>query len=418
MSAADAEPFDEAPLAGVPAGLRARIRRELRTDRAGAMVEVRDRRGRRKLRSVWLYAPVTEPIAPSARELAFLLGAEERAWRTIVTVLGSGDGERAWWRACELVRGGAVEIECTVDGVSLGTPRRWRLTAGWERRRLQRATRRANERAAWIERADAAAPAIAGRYPQLSAALGSHRGPVERRVLVHAAEDLLAHRSHHGPRAFSQRHFGHTKARDDVERILARCGVEADALVELGIRRAGRTGLAGPVRLQTASGQLDFTGIKGPTDVRLDQPAVALSTSAETLIVIENRQAAETVSDRHPRHALFWTQGMMGPDSLGALAALAGQAGWVLAAPDADLGGVRIAEQILRVAPDAALVDVGAFPHEPRRPFPPGSASEVGLRTAVSGPAGRLACACLERGYGVEQELAAVDAITAALAGG
>lgn len=302
--------------------------------------------------------------------------------------------------------------------MSLGAPRRWRLTARWEQHRRQRATRRATERAAWTGRALTAAPAIAGRYPQLSYALGRHRGPVERRVLVHAAEDLLAHRSHHGPRAFSQQHFGHTKARDDVERILARCGVEADALVELGIRRAGRTGVAGPVQMHTATGDLNFTGIKGPTDVRLDQPALALCTSAETLIVIENRQAAETVSDRHPEQALLWTQGMMGPDSLAVLATLAGQATQVLAAPDADLGGVRIAQQFLRLAPGAQLIDIGAFPHQPRRLYAPGSVSEVGLRAAISGPAGALAEACLERGYGVERELAAVDAITAALTAG
>jgi hypothetical protein len=299
--------------------------------------------------------------------------------------------------------------------VHLGAPRRWRLTAGWEQRRKRRLTRRANEREQWEQRAQAAAESIRARYPQLAHALVRHAGPVERRVLVHAAEDLLIHRSHHGPRAFSQQHFGTTKVRDDVERILARRGVEVDALVELGVRRAGRTGLAGPVELRSATGRLDFTGIKGPTDVRLDQPGLALSTTADVLIVIENRQAAETVSDRYPNQAVFWTQGMMGPESLGALGQLARHAATVLAVSDADLGGVRIAEQILRIAPAAQLVDVGAFPHERRRPFPRASVSEVGLKAALTGPAGLLAQACLTRGYGVEQELAAVEAVTANL---
>lgn len=168
--------------------------------------------------------------------------------------------------------------------------------------------------------------------------------------------------------------------------------------------------------MRSATGRLDFTGIKGPTDVRLDQPGLALSTTAEMLIVIENRQAAETVSDRYPNQAVFWTQGMMGPESLGALGQLARHTATVLAAPDADLGGVRIAEQILRIAPAAQLVDVGAFPHEPRQPFPRASVSEVGLKAALTGPAGLLAHACLERGYGVEQELAAVEAVTGSLA--
>jgi hypothetical protein len=135
----------------------------------------------------------------------------------------------------------------------------------------------------------------------------------------------------------------------------------------------------------------------------------------DVLIVIENRQAAETVSDRYPEHAVFWTQGMMGADSLAVLRQLGEQAARILAAPDADLGGVRIAEQILRIAPSAQLIDVGKFPHERRRPFKANSVSEIGLRAAVTGPAGSLATGCLERGYGVEQELAAVDAVAAAL---
>jgi hypothetical protein len=418
MDVGRSEQFEDVPLAGLPEGVRARVRRQLRTDAAGRSVEVRDRRGRTKLASVWLYtASIDERREPSATELTFLLGAERRAWRTIVEALGRGDGDRAWTRTCELVRGGVVELECRVDGVHLGAPRRWRLTARWDQRRRRQATRRGNERRQWEDRAQAA-EAIRHRYPQLAHALRRHAGPVERRVLVHAAEDLLAHRSHHGPRAFSQQHFGTTKARDDVERILARRGVEIDALVELGIRRAGRSGVAGPVELRSATGRLDFTGIRGPTDFRLDQPGLALSTTAEVLIVIENRQAAETVSDRYPDHAVFWTQGMMGPESLAVLEQLARQVTRTLAVPDADLGGVRIAEQILRVAPAAEVVDVGSVPHERRQPFVRDSVSEVGLKAALVGPAGVFARACLERGYGVEQELPALDAVSASLARG
>jgi hypothetical protein len=408
--------YDEVSLAGVPDGLRARVRRQLRPGGDGGLVEVRDRRGRQKLTSVYLYSAEHEAgDQPSQRELTFLLGADTRAWETVTARLGRGDSERAWSRACALARAGAVEIECLVDGVRVGAPQRLRLTDSWRRRRKQRTTRRANERTSWQQRADEAAEALAARYPEFSHALGRHAGPVERRVLVHAAEDLLAGLSHHGPRAFSQRHFGTTKEREDVGRILTRSGVENDAQVELGVLRAGRTGLAGPIELHSASGYLNFAGIKGPTDVRLDQPALTLTTSAEVLLVIENRQAAETVSDRYLVHAVFWTQGMMGPESLAALARLAAGPLRVLACPDADLGGVRIAEQILRVAPGAQLVDIGRQPHEPRRPFKPDSVSEIGLRAALDGPARSLAMACLARGYPVEQELAAVDAVREAL---
>ena len=95
--------------------------------------------------------------------------------------------------------------------------------------------------------------------------------------------------------------------------------MEDDAQIELGVRRAGRTGLAGSIELRSATGCVNLAGLKGPTDVRLDQDALTLTSSAEVLIVIENRQAAETVSDRFSDHAFFWTQGMMGPDSLTAL---------------------------------------------------------------------------------------------------
>jgi hypothetical protein len=58
--------------------------------------------------------------------------------------------------------------------------------------------------------------------------------------------------------------------------------------------------------------------------VRLDQPGLRLKTSAAVLLVIENRQAAEVVSDRFPDAALVWTQGAMGPEGLAALGQLAG----------------------------------------------------------------------------------------------
>jgi hypothetical protein len=183
--------FDDVLVAGLPEGLRARVQPKLRSDSGGIAVEVRDRRGRRKLDSVWLYVTTSDPISPNATELTFLLGAQHREWKTIVAALGAGDGDRAWKRVCDLVRGGAIELECLVDGVALGVPRRWRLTDSWEQRRRQRTTRRTNDHAAWSKRADSAAQEIIGRYPQLAHALGRHRGPVERKVLVHAAEDLV-----------------------------------------------------------------------------------------------------------------------------------------------------------------------------------------------------------------------------------
>lgn len=411
-----ADLYDEVPISGLPEGLCARVRRQLRTDEDGRAVEVRDRRRRTKLTRIFLFAPrVDETVRPTERELTFLLGADRRSWSTVIGSLGGGDADKAWARGVQLTRGGAVEIECTTEGARLGAPVCWRLTERYARRRKQQTTRRRNERASWEQRAHDAADALTGRWPELAHALRRHAGPVERPVLVHAAEDLLAGRSWAGPRAFSQVHFGTTKARDDVGKILARSGVELEAQIELGVLRAGRTGLAGPVRLTSEHGQLDFTGIKGPTDVRLDQPGLRLTATAEALLVIENRQAAEVVSDRYPDAALVWTQGAMGEESLDAVQQLAAQVERVVALPDADLGGVRIAEQVLSVAPAAAVVDTGAYPHDQRAPWKPDSVSLLGLQAAVYGPAGALARACLARGYPVEQELAVVDAVRVAL---
>lgn len=411
-----AELYDVVPIGGLPDGLRARVRRQLRTDEDGREVEVRDRRRRTKLTRVFLFAvEIDETVQPRERELTFLLGADRRSWPTVVERLGAGDAEKAWARAVHLARGGAVEIECETEGARLGVPVCWHLTARYARRRKQRTTRRRNERASWEQRAQDAAAQLAARWPELAHALRRHTGPVERQVLVYAAEDLLGGRSWAGPRAFSQVHFRTTKARDDVGKILARSGVELEAQIELGVLRAGRTGLAGPVQLISERGQLDFSGIKGPTDVRLDQPALRLTTHADVLLVVENRQAAEVVSDGYPHVALVWTQGAMGEESLHALGQLAAQVARVVAMPDADLGGVRIAEQVLGVAPTAEVVDTGAFAHDPRTRWKPDSVSLIGLQEAADGPAGTLARACLERGYPVEQELAVVEAVGDAL---
>lgn len=409
-AAAATDLFDEVQLRGVPDGLRARVRRQLRTDSDGRTVEVRDPKGRRKLDRVILFSDTPDPeLILSERELTFLLGAERRGWPTVVDRFG--DPERAWQRACAAARRGAVQIECHVSGLSLGPPVCWRLTESWSRRRKQRTTRRANERAAWAQRADAATKTLAAQYPQLAHALLSETGPVVRRVLVHAAEDLIAGYPNAGPRAFSQRHFGTTKERDDVGRILARCAVELEAQIELGVLRAGRTGLSGRIELHSDTGTLRFAGIRGPTDVRLDQPGLRLVCHSDTLLVIENRQAAETVSDRFGLLGVFWTAGFMSSEGLNALGQLARQARRVIACPDSDLGGVRIAEQVLSVAPHAEVLDIGAYPHDPRRLWKPDSTSAGGLRAACAGRAGALARACAQRGYPVEQELAAVDAL-------
>ena len=53
-----------------------------------------------------------------------------------------------------------------------------------------------------------------------------------------------------------------------------------------------------------------------------------------------------------------------------------------------------------------------------RRPHATDDAAARADKAALLGPAAMLAQACLDRGYGVEQELAAVDAVTARLRAG
>jgi hypothetical protein len=132
-------------------------------------------------------------------------------------------------------------------------------------------------------------------------------------------------------------------------------------------------------------------------------------------VIVENLQVAETVFDQLRHVALLYTAGLPGESALRLIRQLAAQATRVLVVPDADLGGVRIAEAVLTVVPNAVVVDVGAQDHPPRAAWPVDGVSARGLRVALSGPAAALARGCLNRGYPVEQELAIGGAVRQAL---
>jgi len=83
-------------------------------------------------------------------------------------------------------------------------------------------------------------------------------------------------------------------------------------------------------------------------------------------------------------------------------------------ATDADLGGIRIAEQLLSVAPEAQLLDVGTVPHDPQSKWPHANGYHA-IERAVDGPAAPLAMAVLDRGYSLEQELLIIEAVDACL---
>lgn len=402
-------------LDGVPADLVARPLREHRTGPDGEPVEIKTRSRLAKLERVELgpaAAPASEPELAAAEE-RWLLDAGERRWPAI----SARYGPRALDRATALARAGVVGLRCRVDdhlAIEL-PPIGWVLTEPWQQRRANSARLRELDREQWRQHALTAADRLGDRCPPLTAALrATPPSNPTLPVLVYAAEDLVDGVSHAGPRAFSQAHFRDTKARDDVPKLLRAIGVDEDTLIRLGVRRGGRLGLAGPFTVLAHGQQITIHALSGPVLLRADQAGLELRLDKPTVTaIVENLQAAETLADHNPEMAVIYTAGVPGEPALALIAQIADTARRVLLVPDADLGGVRIAERVLRAAPRAELVDIGAYRHPPTDAWATDGIAIRGLTAALSGPAAALAHACLNRGYPVEQELATVEAIQA-----
>lgn len=404
------------PVTGLPEGVNAKRVRHLRTTDSGDRVEVLVNRRLRRTDDVDLVATVDYPVELDIGEAEerWLLGAGRRQWRSIEAHYG----DEAWARSLELVQAGIVCLRCRVsERMSLGEPRSWTLTAEWDARRRRRGDEHEHKRAYWRQRADAAAARVEERSSELAAALRTapSMSPITP-VLVFAAEDLCDGVAHAGPRAFSQAHFRDTKARDDVAQILARVSVPDAILIALGLRRSARIGVAGPVRAIVAGEHVNIGLLHGPVILRVDQTELQLRAhTAPALVIVENLQAAETLADQMPELAIAYSGGFPSNRALTLLAELAQGPERVLLVPDADLGGVRIAERILDAVPQAELIDIGEMEHPPRKPWASGGDTERGLQAALDGPASALARGCLSRRYPVEQELATIDAVRRAL---
>lgn len=406
----------EVSLGGMPDGVRALLVEQMRRTDDGDLVPVRTQRGRRKVTRVDLVADEQTGDADAAISTAgetFVLGADSRRWPTI----GRELGEQAWPVTLQLVRAGVITLRCSVKDLQLERPQRWELTEAYRQLRQRRADQRAGVADEWTARATVVADQVEPLCTQIAEALRDRQFTTTLPVLVAAAEDLVAGVVHDGPRAFSQAHFGNTKERDDVAQILAGADVPVDVLEELGVRRSSRLGLAGPVIAHADGRQVPIGALDGPVSLRADQSSLQLHHDAgpHTVVIIENLQAAETLTDRFDDLIVIYTAGLPSSSSVELIGQLTSSANRVLIVPDADFGGVRIAEQLLTVAPDAELIDIGEQPHPTSTPWPDDSQSILGLRAAISRPAGSLAKACLERGYRVEQELATVRAVTALL---
>ncbi|WP_125777964.1 DUF2399 domain-containing protein [Antribacter gilvus] len=400
--------------AGVPDGLRAHARP---TQSDGTFAY--DRNDIPKVRRVALRAhPGRKPQRPAGlltdTQWRWATSAP-RLWRTVVSELGDRAGEVA----IELARAGCIALEHDYRAGSIAQlPRRWiphpdLVTQHTDRRDQQRSAQHALNTCA-----EQLSALLTDEWPGVATALTTPTTEVRLTWLVRAAEDLMAGRSHDGPRAFVQHHVGKTKEREDLTRLLADAGFEQEALAELGVNRNPYIGLGGPVRAHYDGRVLDWTGWPGPHDIRLPghrDIRVEVQAGTEALVVIENRQAAETICDTHPDLAVVWCHGQVPEQVLRLINQAAETVRTVVICPDADLGGVRIASRIhdnLPVGTDAKIVDIGMSEHAVEgEAFGESARDQLAVAARRDDAVGHFARACLERGYAIEQEAPARAAI-------
>jgi Protein of unknown function C-terminus (DUF2399) len=413
------------PWAEPSSGVRAVV--ELRR-RGDELVDPVDRRGRLRSDRVLLVAatpPVrdAEGLGLSDADWRFVVDADRREWSSVTSRFKGAAAQVAM----ALAEAGVVELLVPTGASRANVDRciRWYLSPAWVDRSRVAADDRSQTHADATARAAHLAAQVRALDPGFAAALldTAVTSPTFP-VLTAAAADLVGGVSHDGPRAFSQTHFGHTKARDDAPKLLRAAGVSEDTLDALGLRRSPYVGIGGPV---TAAGW-DAATWPGPVRLRVDphRPLpVVLHPGARALLLVENLQAAETVCDTHPDVGVVWFAGQPADTVLAVCAALATSAAdtgaLILVAPDADLGGVRIAARVLTVVPKHArvqLIDVGDMPHTAQKLFPEATL-DVLHGTTASGPHAelltRFADAVATRGYPVEQEAVIRAALRSAL---
>lgn len=416
------------PLDGVPAGLVALAP----AGPDGALP--RDRRGRAAPKKAVLAArrdaagavPGTDPGLLPEPEWRWATAVPSRRWGTFAARFG----DRAWDTAVALARAGVVTVHCAVEGVRPGAPSRIELTAPWAAFCLQRQYDRTAAAARLRDHAQVLAGNVRDVDSGLADALADARGhePAALPVLVAAAEDLLAGAVHDGPRAFSQAHFGDTKARDDAPAILIGAGASPRTLGALGLVRSPYLGLGGAVGVTGASGTTtDLRAFPGPVQFRIGTDPFHAQLLDDhgpiELAVVENLQAAETVCDSHGTAlAVAWCAGQPADRPLNIIAALAARASRVLIATDADWGGVRIAARVADAIPAGVpveVLDAGAASHKPREPFSQRLRDNLRLLQLATPHAQihEFSTAVLDRGYPVEQEASLRAVLSHALEG-
>lgn len=396
-----------------------------------------DRRGRLRADEVDLIAanqpapgadedPADVDLGVSESDRRWILGADRRHWSSIEKRFGDGSLDTA----LQLIAIGVVELRVPVRGTRLDIehPRQWRLTPLWSDRAARGRRASQLQRDSIVRDAAAAAAAIMDIDPGLAGGLRSataQRGTLQ--VLIAAAHDLVLEVRHDGPRAFSQNHFGDTKLREDAPDILREAGASEATIDVLGLRRSPYIGLGGTLFVAG----MRMAEVPGPVRFRADPHRLltpAIDPGTRRILFVENLQAAEFACDEYPDMAIVWFAGQPSDAVVGLCRGIAGEAQDrglpVVVAPDADLGGVRIAQRLLRAMPkDVALtvLDVGAVPHTPGPQFSESVSRQLqeiqdNERWKPTSPYSVLltqfAGTVLARGHVVEQEAAIRAAIS------
>ncbi|MDI1463369.1 DUF2399 domain-containing protein [Catellatospora sp. KI3] len=383
----------------------------------------RDRLDRPKIRRVRLRS-ATPPPAP-ARPPGLVSDSDwkwitsgSRSWTSVTGRLGP-DAHRI---ASALAKAGCLTIEHDLRISALVQPPR-RLHPHPDLAHAHAEDRSRREDEADDIRAQAAelAEALIADWPGVARALGSATNTDRLAWVIRAADDLANGRTHDSVRAFVQTHARFTKARDDVHHLLAELGFEQEAIVALGLARNPYIGLGGPIRVKTRAGTINLAGIPGPHDIRLPTGhdiSLLLPAQSSTLLVIENRQAAEAACDAYPESPVIWCHGQPPTAVLSLIAQAAQQSSRVVICTDADLGGARIAARIVDHIPtnlQSDVIDIGEANHVAGRPFNSHSRFHLAAIAERDDRIGQFARACLARGYAIEQEAAAKSSVRRAV---
>ncbi|MGI8311729.1 DUF2399 domain-containing protein [Saccharopolyspora hattusasensis] len=369
-----------------------------------------DRHGVPKARRVHLRSP--DPAEPRRPE-----GLTDAEWRWAIsttrrwTTVSKKFGNRALAVARALAASGCVSLECGLtDGRIVTPPRRWLPHPALADEESQRRDGRRQGQRDLAEQAERLRTRLSSHWPGAAHSLHTDQHDPRLPWLVAAATDLCDGTTYDSLRAFVQHHAGHTKARDDVHKLLLDSGWEPDAVTELGINRSPYIGLGGPINAEHNGRTLDWSGWPGPHDIRLPSDgsiAVRTHDKATTLLVVENRQAAETACDRWPQTPLIWCHGQPADAAVDVISQAASTVDRVIICADADLGGARITARVHDVIPSGTeriVVDAGTVAHPRGAMFGEHAQNEL-IRIAERDDAvGAFAASCLQRGYAIEQE--------------